>query len=690
MSAQEENLEQMMDKNAEVTADTTTESTAPPPMDNTSATGSSPYREHATTSVETSSSTSIFNFRQTPTALSSWNNNIPTTQDTLQAIIEHPSYPTGLIISDNIPAASFLKLVPGAQHLLYNRQLVIPSSPCLDEDLLAHIIHTFSTAAITGIAKPEVNLGERIDIPTVIRYHCILELFGLERWAGEVLERLWGLCGEVVLRFGDVLWIWETFGQGAGGGGGGGEWEAPHREEYVGMMAWQIVNLDAVGKLEEGIKMAIEMEREPRRFGGMLEERKRAFGLERGMEIPGKKEVAVVENVVAVREERETEQLALSAPDGQPSVQDSGQKSTTAAQYAPELVSTGFSNPLEPLKPDPLAPAFGQPPPKVDVWQSNQGLRATAANQTTAVASTGAGSAGWGFGGQAKKQQQQQQPRAQAHSTAAVVPGTGSVGWGFGGPSKQQQPQTQGQNRIPLTPAPAVSPSAGSFGTWNRQHTPAAGAFGPTSNTPSHQPSTPTPFNSSFDNTSFQPSTPNPAPLFPDPQHSPFTSSSFNRAPGPPQPQHSFPNPPQPSFPPPLQSSFPGAPQSPFPNPQPTFTVFNPNAPPTPSQPNFAFNTNPEIPTNNNTGMNAIPGPLGTPFGPGATNNNTNMNMNMNMNNPPDPFGSSFGLGPTDNAANTAIDTNHFAPNPAPPSEPSNAASGGMARRLAMPKRRRR
>ncbi|KAF3002912.1 hypothetical protein E8E13_002508 [Curvularia kusanoi] len=137
--------------------------------------------------------------------------------------------------------------------------LVFPSSPALDAHLLVNFLALIISQHETGSA-PALDLASLPPDPvSLIKLHIILELLGLERLAGGVLEWLWTAFAEGPVTLEHVVWILGSMGE-ERMGWGRREWVPRSRELYVQMMAWGVLNADWEGRLDEQLRVFLVRE----------------------------------------------------------------------------------------------------------------------------------------------------------------------------------------------------------------------------------------------------------------------------------------------------------------------------------------------------------------------------------------------------------------------------------------------
>ncbi|KAF2710817.1 hypothetical protein K504DRAFT_236347 [Pleomassaria siparia CBS 279.74] len=182
--------------------------------------------------------------------------------------VDDPAYSHGREIYNRIPRHLLFGLAPHLeQELDFTSTTVLLPANWADEDTMHEVITSIIQSAKKGTGL-EMYIQQ---IPIrLIQVHGVLVLFGMSREAEVVREKAWESMLNVVLTPGDVDWIWDTYGVWEHGISSDSEpkriWgnssapdyvakmsAAPYAEEYVEMMAWQILNLKARGGLNHVI-----------------------------------------------------------------------------------------------------------------------------------------------------------------------------------------------------------------------------------------------------------------------------------------------------------------------------------------------------------------------------------------------------------------------------------------------------
>jgi len=218
----------------------------------------------------------LFKFDTTKTA---WNKKTDNENNYIQVVVEQPDMPHGAVVADKIEPHLLFQMAPALRKHLEGRRIYLPNAECIDQEMVGDIVYDLLRCAREGIPIPEPLILEPIPM---IKIHCILTFFEMHKEAADLLKQLWQLFGEVELNGTDVLWIWDTFA----GKCSPYCYAAPHAKTYIQMMAWQILNMDSLNKLNPHVRKFIELEREPKYFTEMLCARLREYGLARDLPLP--------------------------------------------------------------------------------------------------------------------------------------------------------------------------------------------------------------------------------------------------------------------------------------------------------------------------------------------------------------------------------------------------------------------
>jgi hypothetical protein len=230
-----------------------------------------------------------FKFPSTAPQLSTWNKGKRATDDSnlvryIKIAIEQVDFPQGSLIYDRVPREDFFKRAPALHQYVdtTNTKVILPANS-IDEDTV-HDVVTAMVAA--GEQKTGFNMYVDRTPVNLIKIHAVFVLFGMNKEAANVLNQAWESMAMHELRPEEVDWIWDTYGVWDSGVKTELEtdtiiqqhsavaqlktfnlwkglnknknesaiefsrtYRAPYETEYVEMMAYQILNLDALGKL---------------------------------------------------------------------------------------------------------------------------------------------------------------------------------------------------------------------------------------------------------------------------------------------------------------------------------------------------------------------------------------------------------------------------------------------------------
>jgi hypothetical protein len=230
-----------------------------------------------------------FKFPSTAPQLSTWNKGKEATDDSnpvryIKIAIEQVGFPQGSLIYDRVPREDFFKRAPALHQYVdtTDTKIILPANS-VDEDTI-HDIVTAMVAA--GEQKTDFNMYVDKTPVNLIKIHAVFVLFGMKKEAANVLDQAWESMAMHELKPEEVDWIWDTYGVWDSGVKTELEtdtimqqhsadaqlktsklwkvlnrnktesaiefsrtYRAPYEKEYVEMMAYQILNLDALGKL---------------------------------------------------------------------------------------------------------------------------------------------------------------------------------------------------------------------------------------------------------------------------------------------------------------------------------------------------------------------------------------------------------------------------------------------------------
>ncbi|KAJ4348055.1 uncharacterized protein N0V89_009427 [Didymosphaeria variabile] len=304
------------------------------------------------------------------TSRTTWHKQTADEQNYIQLVVEREGFPHGAIIADRIDPHLLFKVAPALQKRLEGRRIFIPPTACLDEEVIESMVFGLIRCAKEDIPMPEPVEKKPV---TMIMIHCVLVFFEMEKEAQNIVQKLWDLFQQVKLTPMDVLWIWDTFS----GRVQSEPYTAPFAHEYVQMMAWQILNLDAVSVLDQDIRHLIELEKEPKYFTETMEARFKTHGLgkdpivpEALKEVPSPPKVAVAEKtkreINADDDGWSTVTKRSKLKQGNQSITDAKSKSNTSTTTeslpgvkAPAFKSAGVTDVFK--SPTPPPTPFGTP-----------------------------------------------------------------------------------------------------------------------------------------------------------------------------------------------------------------------------------------------------------------------------------------------------------------------------------------
>ena len=210
------------------------------------------------------------------TVRKTWRTQIAGGDNHIQFVVERDGFPNGAVICDHVDPDLLFKAVPTLRKRLEGRKIFLPPAAWLDDDTVESLVYDLVQCAKDGTPIPVPDHIMK-DPVRMIMMHCVLVFFEMEKQAAEFMEALWGVFASVNLTPLNVLWIWDTFG----GNFQSGPYDAPFAHEYVQMMAWRILTLDAKLELDLDIRRLIEFEKEPKYLTEVLETRHRTYGLGR-------------------------------------------------------------------------------------------------------------------------------------------------------------------------------------------------------------------------------------------------------------------------------------------------------------------------------------------------------------------------------------------------------------------------
>ncbi|KAK7187066.1 hypothetical protein PSPO01_06764 [Paraphaeosphaeria sporulosa] len=336
-----------------------------------------------------------------------WYRQATSGQNYVQLVVEREGFPNGAVIADRLDPRLLFQVAPGLQKRLEGRRIFVPPASCLDEETIESMLFGLLRCAKQGIPVP--GPVEKKPVGT-IAMHCVLVFFEMEKEARDLETKLWDMLQQVKLTPMDVLWIWDTFS----GRVQSEPYTAPFAHEYVQMMAWQILNLDAVGMLDDDIRHLIGLEKEPKYFTQTIEARFKTHGLGKDALVPeSNTKVPVLPQTTKtetwgrtandiVDGQKDNSGPAVAKQAGKPSIKDETKSSDlakpTAGIKAPEFKSVGltdvFKSPslrLTPFEtPDHSTTKTVPAPPKFNFSRASTNILADsgAAPRSTAQASS--------------------------------------------------------------------------------------------------------------------------------------------------------------------------------------------------------------------------------------------------------------------------------------------------------------
>lgn len=215
------------------------------------------------------------------TVRTTWRTQVAEGNNHIRFMVERDGFPNGAIICDHVDADVLFKAVPALRNRLEGRQIFLPAAAWLDDETVESLVYDIVRCAKEGTPIPVPDHVMKNPV-RMIMMHCVLVFFDMEKQAAEFKEALWNLFAWVKLTPMDVLWIWDTFS----GRVHSGSYAAPFADEYLQMMAWRILTLDAKLELDLDIRRLIELEKEPKHLTEILETRFRTCGLGRSSDAP--------------------------------------------------------------------------------------------------------------------------------------------------------------------------------------------------------------------------------------------------------------------------------------------------------------------------------------------------------------------------------------------------------------------
>jgi hypothetical protein len=294
-----------------------------------------------------------------------WHRKAVHEQNYIQLVVEREGFPNGAVIADRVDPHLLFKVAPALQKRLEDHRIFVPSASCLNEETIESMVFGLVRCAKEGIPVPEPVENKPV---SMIMIHCVLVFFEMRKESEDMKFKLWDSFQQVKLSPMDVLWIWDTFS----GCVQSEKYTAPFAHEYIQAMAWQLLNLDAVGALDQDIRRLIELEKEPKYFTETMEARFKTYGLHK--ELPVREtttEVPEVSQGIYTETASHAKKAAIGAQKNESNravlTGQTGQASTSDKPKTGNLTSSkptpGLKVPALKLK-SPLAP-FGTPGPSI-------------------------------------------------------------------------------------------------------------------------------------------------------------------------------------------------------------------------------------------------------------------------------------------------------------------------------------
>ncbi|KAJ4287660.1 hypothetical protein N0V90_012363 [Kalmusia sp. IMI 367209] len=342
--------------------------------DKNAGTAAKPGKEEQKTKMEPPTPASLFTFKNNASQ-TTWRKQAANDDNKyIQILVEREDYPNGAIISDRIEPHLLFKLAPALQkYHLEGRRIYIPTATCLDEETISSVVYSLQRCAKEGIPVPEPL--EKKPIP-MIKIHCVFALFEMDKEIQDLKAKLWTLFGQVELQPEDVLWIWDTFGTRFRAD----QYVAPFADEYVQMMAWQILNLDAEGKLSPEIRTLIELEKEPKYFTEVLMAHMKTHGLQKDIPVPDAPQnmsdasgkvsdetsgkTAISADAAQTSKTSKSDQFPIYRKPGPLPVSQAGQNTAISEWKSTSTMSQNLPHESPMDKPQPLSVPFGAPDPR--------------------------------------------------------------------------------------------------------------------------------------------------------------------------------------------------------------------------------------------------------------------------------------------------------------------------------------
>jgi hypothetical protein len=200
--------------------------------------------------------------------------------------IQHPYHFRGEVIAAGVPLQPLKEIALTVLEYLTidGAQINFPRSEAVDWTLLLNLIDLIIDKHCSGEVF-ELDPHELLQDPLKsVKLHIILKLFGLNHQANILLKQLWLVFETHTLTLAEVFWFY-----GALVPPKSTKWVPELTKVYLQMMAWNLLNADAEGRLHPDLRtFFLEEEGKPYHLTRLLEEHLNKYGLGREeLEIPG-------------------------------------------------------------------------------------------------------------------------------------------------------------------------------------------------------------------------------------------------------------------------------------------------------------------------------------------------------------------------------------------------------------------
>lgn len=223
----------------------------------------------------------------------------PTDTIFIKLAIANPHLPYGEVIASEIPLHPLKEVAPVLLKYLTidGHRIVFPRSHAIDEPLLVNLVNLLTDQYSAGIALSIDLTALPQDPVKLIKLHVLFDLFGLRHLAQDLSENLWTLCGACTLTLEDVLWIWAALGPHKDA-----LWSPSASDEYMQLMAWNVLNADQEGTLVEELRELFERKKKDLKpLLALFEKRFREYGLQRQQQPVGRRDSTQGSEVVNER-----------------------------------------------------------------------------------------------------------------------------------------------------------------------------------------------------------------------------------------------------------------------------------------------------------------------------------------------------------------------------------------------------